>query len=52
MHPELDRYRKQLTGSCCRIPEDAVLKKRISAFLTYHPGYAEIFADLLSATSA
>ena len=51
-HPELVRYKRYLTGSCCRIPEDEMLKRKIAGFVVEHPVYRDALADLLPATPA
>lgn len=46
-NPELARYQRQITGSCCRPPDDATLRKKIAAFLVYHPGYKAMLEPLI-----
>lgn len=47
-NPELARYKRQIIGSCCRIPEDHVLRKKITAFLVFHPGFKPDLEPLIA----
>jgi len=50
-HPELKRYEKNITGSCCRRPRDERLLPRIQAFAARRAEFADILAPLLYPTS-
>ena len=45
-NPELGRYRKQITGTCCRPPDDGVLRRRIAAFLVHAPQFSSVLEPL------
>lgn len=45
--PGLDRYRRQITGSCCKPPSDPRLKAGIKAFLTRAPQFREALESLI-----
>lgn len=47
-HPDLERYRRQLFGSCCRSLTDQQVQERVSRFLMTFPRFKDILDPLVS----
>ena len=45
--PGLDRYRRQITGSCCKPPSDVQLVRGINAFLVKCPQFSDALLPLV-----
>lgn len=46
--PGLDRYRRQIVGSCCKPPTDPRLKAGIKAFLVRAPQFTNALEPLIA----
>jgi hypothetical protein len=47
---ELLAYKKTLLG-CCRLPEDALLKRRLTSFAVQHPKFRAVAVRIIGETS-
>jgi hypothetical protein len=46
-NPELGRFKRTLTGSCCSAPDDQRLRARIKKFLVEQPQFQELLGPFL-----
>ena len=46
-HPELNRHRRRILGSCCQRPNDQKMRMKIEIFLVSMPEFRPLLESLL-----